>query len=159
MKKSVYTFRKGFMKLYSENIIREEWKKRLESLPQSTRAELERYSNTIDITDELIMIKRKRPTIKPGDVFVVQPKEGLYFYGRVLKSNVDVLFKGGPTYQWHDSLIVCVYRCKTKRLTLDYFEPSYDNLLVPPNYIDAGAFRSGYLYKIGNVPLSEYEED
>ena len=147
------------MKVYEENILLEARKKRLAALSEDVQRRLEEYGKRREMTDELILIKRKRPKLEKGDVFVVQPKEGLYFYGRVLDAHVDVFFRGGPEYAWKDSLIVCLYRNRTTRLTLDDFKPSYDDLLVRPSYVVPNAFYSGYLYKIGNVPFTKEEEE
>lgn len=139
-------------KVYEENITAKRRADRIAALPADVQAKLEEYSKSRTMTDELLPIKRKRPKLEIGDVFVVQPKEGLYFYGRVL--NVDVARKDK---WWHDALVVCIYRNKTDRLTLDDFAPSYDDLLVGPDIIVKGAFHSGYLYKVGHVDLSEEE--
>ncbi|MCL1799241.1 MAG: hypothetical protein FWG23_05860, partial [Eggerthellaceae bacterium] len=80
---------------YDENILLEAWKRRVAALPEDTQRQLEEYRKADSFTDELVPIKRKRPKLEAGDVFVVQPIEGLYFYGRVLKANVDVFFRGG----------------------------------------------------------------
>lgn len=93
------------MRRYDKNILLEARQKRIAKLPLRIQEELKEYHLKTKMTDELLIIKRKRPKLEKGDVFVVQPKEGLYFYGRILKSNVNVLFKGGPTYAWEDVVI------------------------------------------------------
>ena len=142
-----------------ENIVLSRVKEREAGLPEDVQQRLAEYRKHRAFTDELLLIKRKRPKLERGDVFVVQPKEGLYFYGRVLNTGVSTRFRGyGGGYKLDDALVVCVYRCKTTRLTLDDFRPSYDRLLADPHLVIDNVFSSWYFYKLGNVPISAEEE-
>jgi hypothetical protein len=145
--------------LYDEDILAREWRERLAKLPERTQRLLEEYKKNPDHSGELIPVKRGRPRLSPGDVFVVQPREGLYFYGRVLNTDVSVRFRGGPRVMWTGVFVICIYRCSTTRLTLDDFKPSYDDLLVAPSLVIKQGFTLGYFYKLGNVPLSEEERE
>ncbi|HBT95593.1 MAG TPA: hypothetical protein DEB24_05685 [Coriobacteriia bacterium] len=146
------------MKKYEEDIIRVAWNKRVSSLPVDIQKQLSDYNSKREMTDELVFIKKKRPKIEEGDVFVVQPRKGLYYYGRVLKAHVDVRFHRNENYKWRDSVVVCIYRSRTKDLSLRDFNPTYENLLVRPRYLTSKSFNSGYLFVLGNVPLTDEEK-
>ncbi|MBS6849387.1 MAG: hypothetical protein KH205_13400 [Ruminococcus sp.] len=74
-----------------ENIISLEWKKRYESQPEEIKRELDDLSEAFDDYKvfkekyQLKVIKRTRKLAKKGDIFVFSPREGIYFYGLVVK--------------------------------------------------------------------------
>jgi hypothetical protein len=144
-----------------EDIASKNWKERVANLPEDTQEKLALYRKKHTMTEELLPIKRKRPKLERGDVFVVQPREGLYSYGRVLNVDVSTRFRGtagaGDGYKWHDALVVCIYNCKTTQLSLDAFL-SHSDILTKPQMVIVSVFTSGYFFKLGNVPITPEEQ-
>ena len=103
---------------------------------------------------QLKVIKKTRPNIETGDVFLLSPREGVYFYGKVLKSKIktinnDTFVEGKQT--------ILIFKCKTQTPTMDNFYPYYSDLLIEPSIVDKSYWTKGYFYTIGNVPLSDME--
>ena len=101
-----------------------------------------------------VIKKTSKPKIEMGDVFLLSPREGLYFYGRVLKTKIktinnDTFTEGKQT--------IFIFKHKTKTITMDNFAPDYDNLLIAPSIVDMSYWKKGYFYTIGNIPLTEEE--
>ena len=70
------------------NLIALRRKKRFEGLNLEIQKELENFYDTKAATHQLKVIKKSRSIPKVGDVFLVSPREGIYFYGKVLVTNI-----------------------------------------------------------------------
>ncbi|MBM6752171.1 DUF4261 domain-containing protein [Mediterraneibacter glycyrrhizinilyticus] len=62
----------------SDNIISRRWKERCANLPDDKRKKLETFEHS---DYQLQVIKRKRIYPQPGDIFQINPREDIYFYG------------------------------------------------------------------------------
>jgi hypothetical protein len=130
------------------------------SLSEDVRLQLDRYRRGRLFVNELLFIGHNSSVLETGDVFVIQPRKGLYFYGRVLNAGVTTRYRGeSGGISWKDVSVICIYSCKTTELTLDSFAPDYNYLLTFPSIVTGSDFRAGYLYKLGNIPISSDEED
>ena len=96
-----------------------------------------------DAPTNLQVLKRSRRALEPGDVFVAKPPDGIYLFGRVIRT--DAL---GPM----EALLVYVYdvRSPIKEIP-DQLSP--DSLLFPPAFTNSLGWRHGRFETIGNVPL------
>lgn len=100
---------------------------------------------------ELIVIQESKKKIKAGDIFVFQPKPGVFLWGKVIK--VKIKSKEGFCDGMH---LVFVYNTTT---------PDYDcvpelkpeNFLLAPIVINAKGWRDGYFYTVANQPVREEE--
>lgn len=97
---------------------------------------------------QLIKIKRTRKKPELGDVFVVQPREGLYFYGKVIKEVSGNIV---------DGLLVFLYKRYTEQLVMPA-ELDPDNLLMDPFIVTGYPWRSGHFYTVGNMGVTEEED-
>lgn len=113
--------------------------------------------DNIENTDyQLKVIKRTRPEIRTGDIFVLSPRENVYFYGKVLKTDIQPLDNNPFT---KGKQTVFIHKCKSNRISLEDFRPNYDDLLINPAIVDRSYWTRGYFYNIGNQSLTEIEQN
>lgn len=136
-----------------ENLFANEFEKRYNSLSEDVREKLEKLYKS---DYQLNLIKRKRKEINEGDVFVLSPKEGLYFYGKVLEAKTNYIHKDSFMYGQY---VIFIFKCKTNSISMENFKPNYGELLIPPAIVDKGYWTQGLFYTIGNIPLTEEEKN
>ena len=139
-------------KIISEDILYLRYIKRYDSQPQEVRNLLDNFRN---FDYQLKVIKRKRPKLKIGDVFLLSPIDNIYFYGKVMK--VDIKTIHNDTFV-EGMQSVLIHKCKTQSLTLDDYHPKYDDLLIEPAIVDISYWNKGLFYNVGNVPLTDEEK-
>lgn len=123
------------------------WHERKAALPIETQNKLNDLREKGHMTDELVFIQRKRPKLQKGDVFVVQPKENIYFYGLIL--NVC------STPSCKCKVIACIFKNITHEKTMDNFKADFNNLLLPPLVLFKEPWTSGYFYNVGKINIDE----
>ncbi|MBN2488860.1 MAG: immunity 26/phosphotriesterase HocA family protein [Methanosarcinaceae archaeon] len=105
--------------------------------------------NKTHMTDELLPIKRSRKKPKVGDVFVIQPRDSIYFYGKVIKTNIetkDPFIKGMIT--------IFIYKKSRREFKLPkHLNPK--ELLIPPCIVNLRGWTMGYFFTLGNIGLTE----
>ena len=142
-----------------KNIIAENWEKRIGSLPQDIRIQLEELKETRQPQYEFIPIKTSRNTINKGDIFVIQPKKDIYFLGQVLNTDVSrVSLWNNQNYVWRNAIVICIFKNKIKELNLPNINLNYEELLIAPSIIIKEAWDLGCFYTIGNIPLTKEEQ-
>lgn len=104
--------------------------------------------------ENLIRLKRvRKPVFSDGDVFVLSPVDGIYFYGRVIESQIS------SGIEWYDSgVIIFIFRCKSKEKTLTNFVPDYNQVWIGPSIVPKTYWTNGWFETIGNIPLTEEEK-
>lgn len=121
------------------------WKERKAKLSPEISSKLDDLEEKGHMTDELIFIQRKRPKLQKGDVFVVQPRENIYFYGLIL--NVC----SSPACNC--KIIACIFKNITHEKNMDNFRPDFNNLLLPPLLLFKEPWTSGYFFNVGRINL------
>lgn len=119
---------------------------------QEVKEKLDSFRNS---DYQLRIIEKTKPKINTGDIFLLSPRENIYFYGKVLKTNIktinnDTFVEGKHT--------VFIHKCKTHKKSMDDYNPNYDDLLINPSIVDISYWKSGFFYTIGNLPLTEIEK-
>ena len=138
-----------------ENIISLEWKKRYESQAEEIKRELDDLSEAFDDYKvfkekyQLKVIKRTRKLAKKGDIFVFSPREGIYFYGLVVKDDV----KSDSEYNWY---VIMLFKSKTNSLNDINFIPYYNDLLLPPLIVTRLYWTKGFFYNVGHLDEVNY---
>ncbi|GGS37988.1 immunity 26/phosphotriesterase HocA family protein [Actinokineospora fastidiosa] len=101
----------------------------------------------------LRVLKKSRAAPKVGDVFVLSPLEGVYYYGRVVK--LDAQWGAGSE---HPAIMVYVYalRSTDKRMP-SRAELSPPTLLIPPEIVNRLGWSRGYFETIGTLALHPEE--
>lgn len=102
-----------------------------------------------------IIQKRTRREKNVGDVFVCSVKEGVFYYGRVLKI-VD--HKHSACQFYDDTILVCLYKDRTSKKTMENFIGGIERLMFAPKLISRAFWSNGYFETIGNVPLTAEEK-
>lgn len=92
---------------------------------------------------QLNLIKRKRPNIEKGDIFLINPFDDIYFYGLVL--NTDVSNINGDNFY-----VICIFKNYTYNFTTDEDIPAFseDNLLLKPCIVTKTYWNKGYFYNL-----------
>ncbi|MBA2853958.1 hypothetical protein HNP89_001936 [Methanococcus maripaludis] len=104
------------------------------------------------MTDELLLIKRSRKKPVVGDIFVIQPRKSVYFYGKVIEVNDHFRTFDAELY------VILIYKDKSSKLEMtDNLSP--DNILVPPMIVNRKGWTSGYFYTVENTELTEEEKN
>lgn len=107
--------------------------------------------NKTHMTSELLPIKRSRKKPNVGDVFVIQPRESLYFYGKVIEVNNQFQSIAGVNVA-----VILVYKKATKKLEMpDYLDSN--ELLIPPQIVNFTGWTMGYFFTLGNMELTNEE--
>lgn len=94
----------------------------------------------------LIVLKRTRRSPEVGDIFVMQPPDGQFLYGRVIST--DALGPMGV-----GCVLIYVYRARSSRKT-DVPNLFRGQLLVPPMMTNKLPWTKGYFEFVENRPLA-----
>jgi len=140
---------------FKENPLANEWEKRYAEQPDDIKAKLDALDEMKPKDYQLNLIKRKRPSLKTGDVFVLSPRENIYFYGKVL--NVNINHQTKDTFV-HGKNVVFIFKNKTTKPAIDDFNPDYTQLLITPAIVDISYWNQGLFYNVGNIELSDFEK-
>lgn len=106
---------------------------------------------------KLIKLKRNRKPVEVhlGDVFLVSNKQGLYFYGKVIRRTNSK----SPAFSWSkESFVAFIFKCTTVEKNLNSYLPNYDDCVCGPDIFDVSYWEKGYFEIIGNVPLTKEEK-
>ncbi len=136
-----------------ENVVAKEFEERYNSL---TLEKQKKIDEMIPSKVQLIKIKRYKEEIKEGDVFILQPREGIYFFGKVINANIKHLNNDGFI---NGNNLVYIYKCKSKKTNIEDFKPNINELLIKPVIIHESYWRKGLLYTIGNEKVTQEEKD
>ncbi len=99
----------------------------------------------------LIPIKRSNKKPKSGDVFVIQPIKGIYYYGKVINE------KNHSVYELiNDFPLVYIYDHKTKEPCMP---ESLEKILIAPILTNYSPWTRGYFYTIGNITVTNEEKE
>lgn len=131
-----------------ENIVRDNWLKRYNCLDDVTRKEIDELREALDNGErEKYQLKKiKRSYIMPdkGDIFILQPREGLYFYGLVINAHIK--------NEYGDAMIIiAIFKTKTCEMSVDSFSVDYSKLMLFPIMVSRHYWTSGYFYKVGHT--------
>lgn len=129
------------LKNLNNNIISNRWKERYENLSDEIKEKLNELNNS-DISDyQLQVIKRKRSYPEIGDIFQVNPRDNIYFYGVVLNNHIHNI-------NGDDLLLVLIFKqnIDIKRSISNGVKE--DDLLLPPEIVGKEYWTRGYFYNI-----------
>lgn len=105
----------------------------------------------MEFTDELIRMKKSRKKPKQGDIFIIQPKDSLYFYGKVIRTNI---YSNDPMINGMN--LVYIYNKPTKEIVMPTFL-NLNELLIAPNIVNFTGWSQGYFVTIGNLQVTKEE--
>ncbi len=135
----------------TDNPLSREWKKRYNEQPAEIRRELDRL-DTLKIEEyQLKVIKRKRIQPEKGDVFLLSPREGLYFYGLVVNSKINNM-------DGDNLSVILIFRDKAKSVEDVEFTPDVKRLLLRPDMVGREYWTRGYFYNIGRIKEEIFQD-
>ena len=131
------------------------FKKRYESLSDETKHRLKKLDNICSSIYQPKLIKRKRPKLCRGDVFVMNLFEGIYFYGVVLNTGIDDSFMGT------NLVSVCILKKYSKGMTefLKVESLKTKDILIRPSIISRAYWSNGFFYNTGENINSSIDID
>ncbi len=139
-----------------ENPIASEWKKRYSELTEEVKNEIEALEKLKPKEYQLRVIKKTKPELQEGDVFVLSPRENIYFYGKILRTNINHIER--DTFV-HGKNVVFIFNNKTTKPTIDDFEPDYSNLLIRPCIVDVSYWNKGLFFNVGKTEITDFEKE
>ncbi|BBH19475.1 hypothetical protein Back11_08200 [Paenibacillus baekrokdamisoli] len=100
---------------------------------------------------ELISMKKARKRPLECDVFVIQPKEDHYYWGKVIKTDI-----GGKNLNFQGMNLIYVYNClsHTKEIPTDLDQHEF---LFAPTVVNFQGWLKGYFETVGNEPVTARE--
>lgn len=102
--------------------------------------------------NELIAMNKTKNNPSEGDVFVIQPEEGRYYYGKVILTNIksrDSLINGM-------TLVYIYNKVSSEKAFLE--NPEEADLLIAPIIVNNQPWQKGYFETVGNAKVSEKEK-
>ena len=100
---------------------------------------------------DLIAMKKSSKKPEEGDVFILQPIDGIFYYGKVIKTNLISVdsFINGMT------LIFIYQSCSIDKVIPHGLEN--EEFLISPIIVNNQPWQKGYFETLGNVGVSEKE--
>ena len=94
----------------------------------------------------LAVLRKTRRKLEVGDIFVMQPPDGLFLYGRVVDTDANPCFVGG-------AVLIYIYRVRstTKTPIPDLLR---EQLLLPPMMTNKRPWTMGYFEHLTHRPMS-----
>ena len=131
------------------------FKKRYESFNDETKRLLKKSEDIDSDLFQLRLIKRKRPKLCRGDVFVMNLFEDIYFYGVVLNTGIDDSFMG------RNLVSVCILKKYSKGMTefLKVESLKAEDILIGPSIISRAYWSNGFFYNTGENINSSIDID
>ncbi len=133
----------------NENILAKKYNEKYNALSEEKKKECDALDDMH--YKELLprVIKRKRKYPEKGDVFVVSPFDGVYFFGMVINNHVRYS-------NCDDCIVVMIFKDHTNDISNIEFTPNFDNLIIKPSIVAQGHWTRGYFY---NVSKAEVPDD
>lgn len=136
------------MNINDDNVVLNRLKKRYNNLDEKTRKEIDELSAAFDRGErekyQLIKIKRSYKYPEKGDVFILQPRKDLYFYGLVINAHIKNAYGDAMN-------IVAIFKLKTHEFNIDEFTADYSKLMLFPIMVARNYWTSGFFYNVGHI--------
>jgi hypothetical protein len=100
---------------------------------------------------KLVAMKRSFKEPQTGDIFVLQPLERVYYYGKVIESKVDSKYLGFKS--WY---LIFIYNLKTAE-TIKDIDLNDIPLLIAPMVVNKRPWTMGYFVTISSSSISKYD--
>lgn len=139
----------------NKNLVATRRKERYDNLDKATQRELDIFFTEKASEHQLKVIEKSNLKPAVGDIFVISPREGVYFYGKVIVANI---VRKVPDSFVEGKSVVFIFKSNTQEKNIDKYIPDYDNLLIPPAIVSDDYWKKGYFYTISNIPLTEEEK-
>ena len=135
------------LKTINNNIIANRWKARYEKLPDEVKAKIDSLDNAELADYQLQVIKRKRAYPKIGDIFQINPRDQIFYYGIVINNHIKNI-------NTEEQLLILIFQKDVNIQESIANGVKSEDLLLPPQIVTKGYWTRGYFYTIDH-----YEED
>ena len=122
-----------------DNILAHRWKERYESLSSDIKNKLDTFENS---DYQLQIIKRKRIYPSVGDIFQLNPRDNIHFYGIVVNTHINNI-------NGDDLLVIMIFHNEVKIQECIQKGIKEKDLLIPPQIVGKEYWTRGYFYNIG----------
>lgn len=131
---------------FGENILAKKYREKYNALSEEKKKEWDAVADMH--YKELLprVIKRKRKYPEKGDVFVVSPFDGVYFFGIVVNTNIRYS-------DCNDGLVVMIFKDYTNDISNIEFTPNFNNLFMEPSIVTQGYWTRGYFYTVDKAEI------
>lgn len=135
--------------IHHPRLLAEKWDKRYNELDKKTQEELDEllFAKKKDYRLKLIKKSKLYPNI--GDVFVLNPKQGLYFWGIVINNHLN-------NFYGDDYAVVFIFKDKVVSLSQDFKKNiNMENMLINPVMVEKTLWEKGYFYNIDYIDITD----
>lgn len=133
----------------NNNPLSRAWEERYNSQTAQVKKKLDELDQ-LDIKDyQLKIIKRKRTYPEVGDLFLLQPIDGIYFAGLVINNHVDNI-------NGDELLVIVIFDTVIKEITQAKESIDFESLLISPCIVGKEYWNRGYFFTIDNIPGKQY---
>jgi len=137
------------------NPISDEWKARYQTLPAEVQDRIDAIDKMKPKEYQLKVIKKSKPEIKEGDIFLLSPDEDVYYYGKVLKANINHIKQDTFVQDKH---LVFIFKTSTDSVSMNDYKSDYNDLLIRPTIVDISYWNKGFFFNVGNEPITNEEK-
>lgn len=103
--------------------------------------------------NDLLSMKKSLKKPSEGDVFVLQPKKNIFYFGKVIQTNL----KSVDSFVNGMSLIYIYKHCSMDKIIPHNLEDS--GLLIAPVIVNNQPWKKGYFETIGNIDVSASDKN
>lgn len=140
------------LKNMNNNIISNRWKERYSKLSDEIKEKLEKLDNSDASDYQLQIIKRKRNYPEIGNIFKINPRDDIYFYGVVLNNHINNI-------NGEDLLLILLFKQNVNIYESISSGVKEDELLIPPQIVGKEYWARGFFYNIDHYDKMPKVED
>ena len=138
------------------NIIAQRRAERYQQLDETTKQKLDSFFDKESQNHQLQFIKSSKVKPRVGDIFVLSPRKGMYFYGKVMVADIERIT---PDSFVDGKSVVLIFESHANEISMENYQATYDSLLIPPAIVDSDYWEEGFFFTIGNLPLPDMEKE
>ncbi len=134
------------MAVWDDNPILNASKARYEQQPHEVQSILDKIQDINYEKYQLQVIKKKRPRLEKGDLFLLNPFGNVYFYGVVLNADIS-------NVMGHGLITICIFKKYTHSIQDANIHEVFTkkDILLKPSTVIKAYWTNGYFYNIGRV--------
>ncbi len=103
----------------------------------------------------LNLVEKSKKNLNDGDVFIVQPLKDVYFYGKVLRANVDHFDK---LSKCNNKSVVVIFNIRYNKSDNENLNFNYENILVEPCFVEDFVWKADLFRVLYNKELTGEEK-
>ena len=106
----------------NNNPLAREWEERYSNLPEDKKRKIDELKNMLVTEYQLKVIKRSRIYPEIGDIFKVNPKDDIFYYGIVINNHITSIYGKDLLVFMERTYLLFLYLIIMKRLKKSYQE-------------------------------------